>query len=566
MNIFSRITLLAAFLATVSNSLADVTLSSDFTNPENKKGEIYDFWNTHNRLPPYEEINVPAFGMEGASINCVRMIGGWSKRGKRMVDYDCYKWDGEKYVYDWEPLIRRIDVVLASGIRLKQIVLDNPPWAFQRDITFVEEADGVHYLAADQNSTYGNAVPPNDPAAWNAFIKAAINKLVETYGREQVASWRFRVGSEIDTRPGHWIGTRQQFFNHYKNTIDAVHSVLPEAKVGTQFREANFEGKKYTDYLGNIEGSYAPAFIEWAKANNIRYDFIGTSYYPFYNKEDSVDMDRVYREQIEPIQRHPDWNPNALFEIHEFWGLSQFRKGEFVWLSNSYSSSLFASIAKMVLENDIRQVHLWGNIRDDLVEPNVLTQKALISMQGKDRFENHASGSPAIDGNMINGIFATEPEEHGYDALIFNYNKKSIDYQEAETVETVFKVNTPPNTEYRYRIATYGKDECAFQQFAVDFPKATQYESDGGWIKDTYDKNGTPYIMLIKEGVDTFIENASRYTHLNDLQWSEWKTVSSEAIGDKDTSQIRIGTMLPSFAFQKIELLPAEAQPLDSNQ
>ncbi|MBK1879373.1 GH39 family glycosyl hydrolase [Pelagicoccus mobilis] len=546
--------LIIALSLNAPSLVSEVSLSSDFTTPSNKAGVIYDFWNTHNRLPPYEKINIPAFGMEGSSVNCVRMLGGWSKKGERMLDYDCYKWDGDKYVYDWEPLIRRIDVVLNSGIRLKQIVLDNPPWAFQHGITFVEEPDGVNYLASDKNSTYGNAVPPNDPAAWHEFIKAAISKLVETYGEEQVASWRFRVGSEIDTRPGHWIGTRQQYFDHYKNTIDAVHAVLPKAKVGAQFREASFTGKKdYIDYKGNVEGSYARAFIEWAKKNGIRYDFIGTSYYPFYDKEDSVDMDIVYREQIEPIQHHPDWRPGALFEIHEFWGLSQFRNGEFVWLSNSYSSSLFASISKMVLENDIKQVHLWGNIRDGLVEPNVLTQKALRSMQGMDRYTNTTSGSPSIEGNMINGIFARSAESENYDALIFNYNKKSMDYQEDEAVQTVFKVNTPPNTQYSFRVATYGKDECAFQQFAVDFPKATKHESDGGWIKDSYDTNGTPYIMLVKEGVDTFVENTYRYTHLNDLQWSEWETTASE-YSDDEGSLIRIQTQLPSFAFQKIEV------------
>lgn len=536
----------------------EVVLSSDFSNPANKQGEIYDFWNTHNRLPPYESINVPAFGMEGASINCVRMLGGWAKKKEPQLYYDPYKWDGENYVYDWEPLLKRINVILDSGIRLKQLVLDNPPWAFQRDITFVEERDGVHFLEEDRIAIYGNAVPPNDPDAWHAFIKATIAKLVETYGYEQVASWRFRVGSEIDTRPGHWIGSREQFFEHYKNTIDAVHAVIPEAKVGTQFREATFTGEKYTDYLGNVEGSYAGAFIEWAKENDIQYDFIGTSYYPFYDKEDSVDMERVYREQIEPIQRHPDWHPDALFEIHEFWGLSQFRNGEFVWLSNSYSSSLFASISKMVLENNIRQIHLWGNIRDGLVEPNVLTQKALRSMLGQDRYANHAHGEPAIEGNMINGIFATDTEAKHYDALIFNYNKKSIAYQEDETVVSEFKVAAAPKTEYKYRIANYGKDECAFQQFAVDFPKATKHESDGGWIKDTYDTNGTPYIMLIQEGVETFEQNTHRYTHLNELQWSKWKTICTQAIDGEDASVVKIQTQLPSFAFQKIELRPVQ--------
>ncbi|MBD5780096.1 hypothetical protein IEN85_11395 [Pelagicoccus sp. NFK12] len=57
---------LRPFLLSVIASLgsiaeAQVTLSCDLTEAGNKQGVIYNFWDTHNRLPPYESINVPAF-------------------------------------------------------------------------------------------------------------------------------------------------------------------------------------------------------------------------------------------------------------------------------------------------------------------------------------------------------------------------------------------------------------------------------------------------------------------------------------------------------------------------
>ena len=209
--------------------------------------------------------------------------------------------------------------------KIYQIVLDNPPWAFQRGYQFVETANGKDYLAKDRLGVYGNGLPPNDPNAWNQYIQAFIKHLVKTYGKEQVLSWRFRVGSEIDTRPQHWSGTRQQFFDHYKNTVEAVHKVLPTAKVGAHFREASFSSQ-YVDYTGNKENSYAVPFVQWAKHNNVHYDFIAVSFYPHITKSHELDLAHVYRHDIAPIQKHPDFHPNASVEIHEFMFISKMLK------------------------------------------------------------------------------------------------------------------------------------------------------------------------------------------------------------------------------------------------
>ncbi|MFP5303633.1 hypothetical protein R2R70_20865, partial [Cobetia sp. SIMBA_158] len=87
--------------------------------------------------------------------------------------------------------------------------------AFQRGYNFVNEPDGIHYLAKDRVGVYGNGLPPKDAKAWHNYISAFIKHLVSTYGEEKVNNWRFRIGSEIDTRPQHWAATQEEFFKHY---------------------------------------------------------------------------------------------------------------------------------------------------------------------------------------------------------------------------------------------------------------------------------------------------------------------------------------------------------------
>lgn len=536
----------------VSSVLADagVTLRSEMNDPSRARGELYTFWDVHNRLPPYTSVNVPALGKKGAKINCVRMLGGW---GSEDVSVDAYKWDGEKYVYDWEALKQRIDVVLDSGVEMYQIVLDNPPWAFQHGLTFVEENDGIHYLAKDRNATYGNSVPPNDPEAWGTFIEEMMKEMARSYGRDIVENWRFRVGTEIDTRPGHWSGTMEQFFEHYRITSNAVWSVLPEAKVGVQFREAT-HFKDYVDYTGNVEGPYGVAFIEWAAENKVRYDFMGVSFYPIYTNPMEVDMEYAYTVEFAPMMDHPLRRKGTPFEIHEYSAMAQIKNGNFVWLSNSYDAAYFANLAKMVYEKGIAKVHQWRKSSYDLHTPEVLTKAALDTMVGKIRFANTVEGEPEVEGNIIEGIFARSEDARELDALIFNYNVDP-EYREAEVVSLELETALPTGSQYRYRVATYGKEQCAFQRFAEDYPKARIEESAGGWVLDGISPNGQPLKSLNAEGNAVLESVDHRYLQYNELQWSDWKEGTTTArSADAGGSAVFIGTQLPSFAIQKFEI------------
>lgn len=525
------------------------TLSCDFTNPDDLRNELYSFWNINNRLDPYTHLAPPA-DRENAKINCIRILGGWKTKDPSA---DACQWDGTHYVYRFDLVKERINFVLDSGMPIFQIVLDNVPWAFQRGIEFTEEPDGEHYLAENQYAQYGNAIPPNDYDAWTAFIRALMQELIDTYGQEQVEQWRFRVGTEFDTYPGHWAGTKEELLYHYKMTTDAVREVLPAAQVGIHIREAGFVKKNTVDYKGTQIQSIGTDFVEYCKANDAHYDFVGITFYPMPNQKNRANIHTIYEKDIAPIKDHPDWNPDAVFEIHEYMMLTSTANHIFTGFGTTHGAAYFALMAQMMYTYDIKQIFQWGNVVRGLYKPEVLTTQALETMLGKTRYKREKSGTPAIDGNIIDGIFATDKKSGQYDAFIYNYHMKPP-YEDEEKINLLLTVPHEAGTRYRVRYARYDPTRNSFQRFVEDFPEAGKWIKEGGWIRDGSNKNGEPQLILEKEGMKVYRDQAGNYLEYNDLAWSEWHSGETVAGISKKQSRIEIGTTLPSFTFKKFEL------------
>jgi hypothetical protein len=525
-----------------------VILKCDFSDPTKAGGELYNFWSVHNHTERFPSRLRPA-NQDGAKANLIRLLGGWPS-GE--LSADSYQWDGSEYVYDWTGIKKRIDEKLESGYPIHQIVLDNPPWAFQRGFKLVDEADGEHYLKEDANALYGNSLPPDDPKAWSDFVKALMKELIATYGRETVEGWRFRVGTEIDTRPKHWAGTMQEYFNHYKNTVEAVHSVLPTVKVGAQFREASMK-PKYVDYKGNIEPPYGPPFVKWAKENDVHYDFIGTSYYPRYNLATKVDLEHMYEREHAPMAEHPDWRAGATFEIHEFKPITEIKEGRFLMLNSSHSAAFYAMFADLVYDKGIAQVYQWPSVSRGLHSGESMAQKALIKLVGAKRHQGTVEGTPEIEGNKIDAIFSHDAERKEFEILAYNYNANP-DYQRTENSTILLKLPVPPGTSYELRSVLYDESRNSFQQFVRDHPKAGLWEKDGGWVKDGYIKHGQLDFILNKEGVKTLRQNSRKYVEYNELDWSEWRLGKTRDVGEKKDSVVEISVPLPSFSFHAYTL------------
>ena len=550
--LFYRISFCLVFLMSVSLSQAQVKLSTDFTSQSNKKLPIHDVWNVSNRISPRFGSNVRT----GLTMNAIRMVGGVLKLGKggltipqKDLDYDPVLYDSinNVYVYRWEPLIERFDRILRSQTGIFQVVLDQAPWAFQHGYTFIPEGtrDNVNFRENERISIYGNSLPPANKQAYNDFIKALMTKLVQTYGEEKVLSWRFRVGSEIET-PEHWYGTQQDFIDHFANTVSAVRSVLPNAKIGVHTRNPDFLFKNGTElnYKGQPFASFAAGLIDYNYQNNIKCDFWGLSDYIVTPSSTLRNMRDKYITNFAPLINNPKWNPNTTIDIMEYNTVTTMNGADgrgTIPCQSTHSEIVELAFSNMFYKNKdkgLGSIFRWRSREGAPEDPDAI--KELNTLVGMDRYETSLSGNPKTATNQLDAIFAKNKVD-GYDVLIYNYNSNSLNYVSTEAVEVSFVTDFPVGTSLYYRNKSYGKENNKLQNFLIN---------NSSYLKSGYDDKGDPERTLTPEGFAAF----EAYVNPNPLVFNQWKSVVTQARTDGGAgSVVSVSTNIGSFAFNKFE-------------
>ncbi len=549
------------FCASFLNAEAQVTLSTDFTSDTYKKEPLHDIWTVANRISPTNGANIG----DGLSINTVRMLGGIKKtvNGVNVPDlaYDPCIYDSinNVYNYNWTPLLNRINALRTQKIKIFQLVIDQPPWAFQYGYTFIPKGttDLIHFREDERMSTYGNSLPPCDKVAYYNFIRALMLKLLDTYPQAEVESWRFRVGSEIET-PDHWYGTEQDFIEHFANTEKAIRSVIPNAKVGLHTREPKFVYQSGTpkNYKGESIKSFHKGLIDYCYTNNVKYDFWGISDYVIIGGTDR-DFTQKYNTYYADLTTNPKWNKNATIDIMEYGVLVQMGSPDpatsipylncgtsLTDIINIEYSHLFYKYA----DKNLDKIYRWGtrsgsadNLGVDVVN----------TMLGDDRYETTISGSPTVANNKLDAIFAKKSTAGQYDVLVYNANNASLNYVNDDNVKLSFAIDMPVGSTINYRFAAYGKDQNKFQNFMLGEPPTK-------WVK-TYIKNGNTY-EWDRKGVPGNILNDDGlaawnvYVNPNEYKFGEWKSIVTVARTDGGKgSLVKMDVVMPSFSFKKFE-------------
>jgi len=162
-------------------------------------------------------------------------------------------------VYNFSYIDQIYDGLLANGVR-----------------PFVELSFMPKKMASDPNALHAfwykpNVSPPKDYALWDAMIYAFGSHLVERYGIDEVATWKFEVWNEPNL--DFWGGSPKQetYFELYDHTARALKAVSPRLLVGGP---------------STAQAAWVAPFLAHTKATDVPVDFVSTHVYGNDKAED----------------------------------------------------------------------------------------------------------------------------------------------------------------------------------------------------------------------------------------------------------------------------------------
>ncbi|RNB89690.1 helix-turn-helix domain-containing protein [Brevibacillus fluminis] len=121
----------------------------------------------------------------------------------------------------------------------------------------------------------GNISPPADMQQWTALVTALIKHCVNRYGMKEVRSWYFEVWNEPDYEGIFWGGSKEEYFELYKQTATAIHAISTQFRVGGP-------GIAFPSQLGWMKD-----FLHHCDSHQVPLDFI--SYHIYCEHDDRED-------------------------------------------------------------------------------------------------------------------------------------------------------------------------------------------------------------------------------------------------------------------------------------
>lgn len=139
--------------------------------------------------------------------------------------------------------------------------------------------------------------PPNDMSEWARLVDATVRHWIGRYGRDEVRTWKFEVWNEPNLVPFFWTGTKSEYFELYRSTVETVKRVDPHLQVGgpatsvfvpddrykgeTENRSAMFDTASAED-VDRLDWRpvWVEEFLDWCAEQSLPVDFLTTHLYP----------------------------------------------------------------------------------------------------------------------------------------------------------------------------------------------------------------------------------------------------------------------------------------------
>lgn len=159
----------------------------------------------------------------------------------------CHK---EKFLYSFFNADQIFDFLLSIGMR-----------------PFVELSFMPETLASGPEIVFHyrpNVTPPRDYKQWATLIRKLVSHWVKRYGLHEVRQWFFEVWNEPNLKQ-FWAGTREDYFNLYRYTVEAIKELDPSLRVGGPATASN---------------EWIEEFLDFCEKNKLPADFVSTHHYP----------------------------------------------------------------------------------------------------------------------------------------------------------------------------------------------------------------------------------------------------------------------------------------------
>lgn len=464
----------------------------------------YRFWMVANYNNPHTLLDPSGLkGMLEAApmvkeINCVYLLGGrWEGENEWCLGVN----DDGSLRTDFTGLIAQLKAALDAGFT-PHIVLDNVP-AILCDPPIA--------------SFYGNTAPPKDERLWHKYVKAAVEAMVRAFGRDKVAAWTFRVGTEPDLYPGHWAGTKEQYLAHYDFTVDAVRSVLPEARVGPG-NILNPGGRPRNPRPARP--GQGPPRVKWgldiidhaAVGTNActgrvgaPMDFFTCSWYTRVGQPTSS-FDGAMATMRERLGKYEQFK-NTPIEIGEFAVLGD-ERGRRLYAGDTteWSASFFAALADRVYALDIKQLYEWDHATRGVLHPRGRVIQMLEQLVGGRRLGVTVQAASQAEC----GALACR---QGDDLLLVVYNHRPQRRpQVSETVHLVIRDRRMASS------AAWRMSEWTIDQQRASWAYAYEADCQAAGVtmlKDAALYEGNPVRLYGQPGMEIFKKNAAKYAALS---------------------------------------------------
>ncbi|MBN2582342.1 MAG: hypothetical protein JXL80_04690 [Planctomycetes bacterium] len=372
-------------------------------------GQCHRFWTVANWNRPFRLLDakimadLPHRAPFITEVNCVYLLGGRTREHNRW--YQGLTAD-DRVRADFSGMIAQLHGAVDRGYT-PWIVLDNVPY---------EMSD------SPEENFYGNTAPPADERVWHEYVRMAVEAMVEAFGRETVGRWWFRVGTEPDLLPGHWCGTKQQYFDHYDYTVDAVLSVVPEAMIGP----GNILNPVEGEYGIIVKDQWGLEIIDHAATGrNACTGKVGTplrwfscSWYGRVGVPLSM-FDTAMTMMRRRLQAYPHL-ADVPIVVGEFAVLHD-EQGRRLYDGDSteWAASFYAGIADRAYAHDVRRVYEWAQTTDGLLHPRAQVIEMLSRMADGERLAvdppQHAEADCGVIACRKNGDLFLLAYNHGTD-------------------------------------------------------------------------------------------------------------------------------------------------------